>query len=178
MARAFKVFASYLQFKEVLDDPLGHLYRAGEFDAGGVKRTVWLRVFDRNQVPAADVIAAFDRARSIASVLQSANVAARVNCVVNDGTPAMACDYVSSQPLSTVFQQVADEQFPIPVDNALLIVEKIALALSGALTVEVDGGRVVHGFLHPGLIFVTNDGDGIVSGFGFGDQLLARISHQ
>jgi len=40
VARAFKVFASYLQFKEVLADPLGHLYRAGEFDAGGVKRTV------------------------------------------------------------------------------------------------------------------------------------------
>jgi TonB family protein len=175
MARAFKVFASYLQFKEVLDDPLGHLYRAGEFDAGGVKRSVWLRVFDRNQVPAADVIAAFDRARSIASVLQSANVAAGVDCVVDDGTPAMACEYVSSQPLSAVFQRVADEQFPVPVDNALLIVEKIALALSSALTVEVDGGRVVHGFLHPGLIFVTNDGEGVVSGFGFGDQLLTLI---
>jgi len=175
MARAFKVFASYLQFKEVLDDPLGHLYRAGKFDAGGVKRTVWLRVFDRSQVPAGDVIAAFDRVNSIASILQSANVAAGVDCVTDDGTPAVACDFVSSQPLSTVFQRVADEQFPVPVDNALLIVEKIALAVSGALTVEVDGGRVVHGFLHPGLIFVTNDGEGIVSGFGFGDQLLTLI---
>jgi len=175
MARAFKVFASYLQFKEVLDDPLGHLYRAGKFDAGGVKRTVWLRVFDRSQVLAGDVIAAFDRVNSIASILQSANVAAGVDCVTDDGTPAVACDFVSSQPLSTVFQRVADEQFPVPVDNALLIVEKIALAVSGALTVEVDGGRVVHGFLHPGLIFVTNDGEGIVSGFGFGDQLLTLI---
>ncbi|MBD3854504.1 MAG: protein kinase, partial [Acidobacteria bacterium] len=61
------------------------------------------------------------------------------------------------------------------MDNALLIVEKIALALSGALAVEVDGGRVVHGFLHPGLIFVTTDGEGVVSGFGFGAQLLALI---
>ena len=175
MARAFKVFASYLLFKEVLDDPLGHLYRAGEFDAGGVKRIVWLRVFDRSQVSADDVIAAFDRANSIASVLQSANVAAGVNCVADDGTPALACGYVSSQPLSMVFQRVTDERFPIPVDNALLIVEKIALALSGALAVEVDGGRVVHGFLHPGLIFVTTDGEGVVSGFGFGAQLLALI---
>jgi len=175
MARAFKVFESYLQFKEVLDDPLGHLYRAGNFDAGGVKRTVWLRVFDRSQVPAGDVIAAFDRVNSIASVLQSANVAAGIDCVTDDGTPAMACEFVSSQPLSTVFQRVADERFPVPVDNALLIVEKIAVALSSALTVEVDGGRVVHGFLHPGLIFVTNDGEGIVSGFGLGDQLLALI---
>jgi TonB family protein len=120
-------------------------------------------------------IAAFDRVNSIASILQSANVAAGVDCVTDDGTPAVACDFVSSQPLSTVFQRVADEQFPVPVDNALLIVEKIALAVSGALTVEVDGGRVVHGFLHPGLIFVTNDGEGIVSGFGFGDQLLTLI---
>ena len=175
MARAFKVFASYLLFKEVLDDPLGHLYRTGEFDAGGVKRIVWLRVFDRSQVSADDVIAAFDRANSIASVLHSANVAAGVNCVADDGTPALACEYVSSQPLSTVFQRAADEHFPIPVDNALLIVEKIALALSGALAVEVDGGRVVHGFLHPGLIFVTTDGEGVVSGFGFGAQLLALI---
>ena len=28
MAEAYSVFASYLRFKEVLSDPLGHLYRA------------------------------------------------------------------------------------------------------------------------------------------------------
>ena len=175
MARTFKVFASYLLFKEVLADPLGRLYRAGEFDAGGIRRTVWLRVFDRREVPVDEITAAFDRARNIASVLQSANIATGVECVAEIDAPAIVCDYVASQPLSAVFQRVADEQFPIPVDNALLIVEKIALALSGALTVEIDGGRVVHGFLHPGLIFVTNDGEGVVSGFGFGDQLLGLI---
>jgi len=178
MARTFKVFASYLLFKEVLVDPLGRLYRAGEFDAGGIRRTVWLRVFDQPKVPASEIIAAFDRARSIASALQSANIAAGVDCLAENDVTAIACDYVASQPLSAVFQRVADERFPIPVDNALLIVEKIALALSGALTVEIDGGRVVHGFLHPGLIFVSNDGEGVVSGFGFGDQLLGLIDDE
>jgi TonB family protein len=178
MARTFKVFASYLLFKEVLVDPLGRLYRAGEFDAGGIRRTVWLRVFDRREVPASDMKAAFDRARSIASALQSANVAAGVDCIADNDATAITCDYVASQPLSAVFQRVADERFPIPVDNALLIVEKIALALSGALTVEIDGSRVVHGFLHPGLIFVSNDGEGVVSGFGFGDQLLGLIDDE
>ena len=175
MARTFKAFASYLLFKEVLADPLGRLYRAGEFDAGGIRRTVWLRVFDRREVPVDEITAAFDRARSIASSLQSANVAAGIDCIAENNAPAIACDYVASQPLSSVFQRVADERFPIPVDNALLIVEKIALALCGALAVEIDGGRVVHGFLHPGLIFVSNDGEGVVSGFGFGDQLLGLI---
>jgi TonB family protein len=177
MAEAYRVFASFMQFKEVLSDPLGHLYRAGEFDASGFQRAVWLRVFDRPLIAAADVIAGFDRAQAIADVVQSINVGG-VDCVVDDGTPAIAADFVASQPLSRVLDRVAKEQFPIPVDNALLIAEKIALALSATLTAEIDGERVLHGFLHPGLIFVTNDGEGIVSGFGVAEQLLTLIDDQ
>ncbi len=173
MAEAYRTFASYLRFKEVLSDPLGHLFRAGEFDSRGVRRIVWLRVFDGAHVPTAEVAAAFDRARKVAAGVQSPNVASGVDHAIDGSTPAIAFDYVPSQPLSLVFARVAAEQFPIPVDNALLIVEKIALALSMTLTVEVDGERVVHGFLHPGLIFVTNDGEGVVTAFGLAEQLLA-----
>ena len=60
MAEAYSVFASYLRFKEVLSDPLGHLYRAGEFDASGVQRAAWLRVFDRPMIATADVIVRID----------------------------------------------------------------------------------------------------------------------
>jgi TonB family protein len=177
MAEAFRVFASYLRFKEMLSDPLGHLYRAGEFDASGVQRAVWLRVFDRPLIEAADVIAGFDRAQAIADAVQSINVAS-LDCLVDDGTPAIATDFVASQPLSRVLDRVAKEQFPIPVDNALLIAEKIALALSATLTAEIDGERVIHGFLHPSLVFVTNDGEGIVSGFGVAERLLTLIDDQ
>jgi TonB family protein len=177
MAEAYSVFASFLRFKEVLSDPLGHLYRAGEFDASGVQRTVWLRVFDRPIIAAADVIAGFDRARAIADAVQSINVAG-VECLVDDGTPAIVTDFVASQPLSRVLDRVANEQFPIPVDNALLIAEKIALALSATLTAKIDGERVVHGFVHPSLVFVTNDGEGFVTGFGVAEQLLTLIDDQ
>jgi hypothetical protein len=121
MAEAYSVFASYLRFKEVLSDPLGHLYRAGEFDASGVQRAVWLRVFDRPVIETSDLIAAFDRALSIADAVQSVNVSSGVDCFVEDGTAAIAIDYTASQPLSLVLDRVAKEQFPIPVDNALLI---------------------------------------------------------
>ena len=177
MAEAYSVFASYLRFKEVLSDPLGHLYRAGEIDASGVQRAVWLRVFDQPIIEAADIIAGFDRANAIADAVQSTNVA-RADFAVDDGTPAIATDFVASQPLSRVLDHVTKEQFPIPVDNALLIAEKIALALSATLTVEIDGVRVVHGFLHPSLVFVTNDGEGIVTGFGVAEQLLTLIDDQ
>ena len=175
MAEAYRIFASYLRFKEVLSDPLGHLCRAGEFDASGVRRATWLRVFDHPLVPAADLVSAFDRELRIADAVQSTNLASGVDCVVDDGTPAIAIDYVASQPLSLVLDRVAREQFPIPVDNALLIAEKIGLALCATLTAEIDGERVVHGFLHPSLVFVTNDGEGIVSAFGIAEQLLTLI---
>ena len=100
MAEAYRTFASYLRFKEVLADPLGHLDRAGEFDASGVRRAVWLRVFDRPLIPSEDVIAAFDRAQRIAEAVQSTNVATGVDYVVDEGTPGIAIDYVVSQPLS------------------------------------------------------------------------------
>jgi serine/threonine-protein kinase len=178
MAEPYSVFASYLRFKEVLSDPLGHLYRAGEFDVSGVRRAVWLRVFDRPIIEASEIIKGFDRARAIAEAVQSTNVASGIDCLVDEGTPGIAANFVASQPLSLVLERVAKEQFPIPVDNALLIAEKIALALSATLTAEIDGERVVHGFLLPSLVFVTNDGEGVVSGFGVAEQLLTLIDDQ
>jgi len=175
MPEAHRSFASYLLFREVLADPIGHLFRAGEFDRDGIKRTVWLRVFDAPRMPSSEILAAFSRARKIAAAVQSTNVAGGVDCVADDGVPAIACDYVAGQPLARVFDRATSENFPVPVDNALLILEKIALALAAALTIEVEGERSVHGFLLPGLIFVTNDGEGIVSGFGLADRLLALV---
>ena len=173
MADSYRVFASYLLFAQVLEDPLGHLYRAGEFGKGGVRRTVWLRAFDGPTAPAADIRSAFDRARRVADAVQSANVAGGVAFLESNGVPALVCNHVASQPLGLVLDRVETERFPIPVDNALLIMEKISLALSAALSVEIEGGRVLHGFLHPGLIFVTYDGECVVSGFGLGEELLA-----
>ena len=46
MSEDYRPFASYLRFKEILADPMGHLYRAAEFDVGGIIRTVWLGIFD------------------------------------------------------------------------------------------------------------------------------------
>lgn len=175
MAEPYRTFASFLKFEETLSDPLGHLHRAGEFDARGVRRAVWLRVFDHPSIPGEDIVSAFERAQKIVDSIQSASLPTGVRYLVEDGTPAVAIDFVASQPLTRVLDRVTQEQFPTPVDNALLIAEKIALALTSTLTVEIGGQRVVHGFLHPGLIFVSNDGEVVVSSFGVAEQLVALI---
>ena len=70
MAEAYRAFGSYLLFQQILSDSLGHLYRAGEFDQGGILRTVWLRIFDTEQISAEDFPSVFERAEEIAASVQ------------------------------------------------------------------------------------------------------------
>jgi TonB family protein len=154
---------------------MGHLYRAAEFDIGGIIRTVWLRIFDGPHVPVGELSSSLEQARAIADKVQSTSIAGGFDSAVVDGVPGIAYDYVSSTPLSVVLERGAEERFPVPVDNALLILEKISLALTATLTLEIDGSRVVHGFLHPGLILVTNDGEAQVTGFGVAPRLLSLV---
>jgi TonB family protein len=177
MADAYRTFGSYILFREVVADDLGHLYRAGELGAGGVQRMVWLRVFDSPHIPTREMRARFDAGNRIGDILQAANIAANPSFFEHAGASGLAWDYVSAQPLSRVFAKVSEESFPVPVDNALLILEKLSVALAAALAVDVAGASLVHGFLHPSMVVVSNDGEGLVTGFGVADALLTLLDH-
>ena len=62
MAERYRVFASYLLFKEITADALGHLYRAGEFGPSGVRRLAWLLIFDSPLADRASLPSSFARA--------------------------------------------------------------------------------------------------------------------
>ncbi len=175
MTAPFRSFGSYVLFKEILADELGHLYRAGELDRTGLKHTVWLRVFDGASVSSTELAGRAETANRIGEILRAANVAANPRVVVEKGVAALAWDYVSGQPLSLLLRKVRAEGFPVPVDNALLIVEKLSVGLAAAMAVDVEGTSLIHGFLHPGLVVVTHDGEGLVAGFGVADQLLGLL---
>jgi len=177
MSQMYRTFGSYILFKEVLADELGHLWRAGELDRKGLHRTVWLRVFDGPRIPSAELAGRLDVANAVGSQLKAATIPTGMRCFAEGGTVAMAWDWNSAQPLNRLFQAVKEEGFPVPVDNALLILEKVSLALSSALAVEVRGEALVHGFLHPGMVMVSTDGEAQVTGFGLGEPLLGLLDH-
>ncbi len=177
MSQMYRTFGSYILFKEVLADELGHLWRAGELDRKGLHRTVWLRVFDGPRIPSAELAGRLDVANAVGSQLKAATIPTGMRCFAEGGTVAMAWDWSSAQPLNRLFRTVNEEGFPVPVDNALLILEKVSLALSSALAVEVRGDALVHGFLHPGMVMVSTDGEAQVTGFGLGEPLLGLLDH-
>ncbi|NOZ95376.1 MAG: TonB family protein [Acidobacteria bacterium] len=178
MAAQYTTFGSYVLFKETLSCELGHLYRAGRLGKNALEGTVWLLVFDGDSMPASELAGAASKVEQIATVLKAGNVATGVRLDVVNGVPALAWDYLPGRPLAEVFARVQEEGFPIPVDNALLILEKLALALSAALAVDVGGSNLVHGFLHPALVTVTNDGEAVVAGLGLGDALLESLDDE
>jgi len=175
MAATYPTFGAYILFKEILADELGHLYRAGELAKGTLGRTVWLRVFDGAAVLRADLVARLGDANRVGELLQATNIAAHSRFSTQDGIVANAWDYASGQPLTAALRKIRTEGFPVPVDNALLVMEKLALALSAALAVDMRGTSLVHGFLHPGTIILTNDGEALVSGFVIGETLLGVL---
>lgn len=171
----YSTFASHLLFKKIHQDELGSFYRAAAFDASGITRKVWLRVFDGQAIPREDLAQSVDLASQIAAKLQAATIAEDVTYHVQDGVVGQAQKWVGGRPLNLVFDKARQEGFPVPVDNALLILEKLSLAMSAGLTMDVGGSSLVHGFLHPGLVLITNDGEAVVSGFGLGDALVGAL---
>ncbi len=175
MAADYATFGQFVLFKEILHDELGHLHRAGELGDGEWRRTVWLRIFDGAAVPAESLAALADTVNEIGRQVKAANVATGCELHVVDGVPALAWDHVPGQPLALVLRRVRDEGFPVPVDNALLVMEKLALALTAGLAFEHDGRTLIHGLVHPGLVVITNEGEAILAGLGLGDALLGGL---
>jgi len=176
LAENYDVFGSTILLKQIFEDDLGHLARAGLIENETIERTVWLRILDGYDLPSETIISAFDDAREIGRIVTGAQLPSEPFFLDVDGVPAVGFDYVAGQPLNRVLTRARDEAFPFQPDNSLLIVEKIALALAAGETVQIAGNKLVHGFLHPGLIHLSNDGEATVNGFGLGQALLSSLA--
>ncbi|WP_161685556.1 TonB family protein [Thermoanaerobaculum aquaticum] len=175
MAQGYATFGDFLLLKKRSEDALGSLWRAGEMEATGFKRIVWLRRFDQSGFDRQALAAEFPLAEEIGKTLKATNVVSGATVGKADGVPFLAWDYFPGQPLDQLLARVQQEQFPVAIDNCLLIAEKLAAALSAALALEHQGEPVIHGFLVPHLVVLSNDGEARVAGFGLARGLLANL---
>lgn len=175
MAPVYRPFGSLIVLGEVFTDDLGHLFRAGEVGDGGVGAILWLRILDGRGLPAAAILEAFPVARAVAEAVSSGYLPPDPRFLEDGGVAAIAWPHEPGQPLNRVLARARDEAFPMQPDNALLITDKLAVALSASLAVEVRGQALSHGFLHPGLVHISLDGEAVVAGFGLGDALLDAL---
>jgi TonB family protein len=172
-----ELFASCILFREVFADELGRLFRAGVIEGNAVERVVWLRILDGPGLPKPAIVETFEVARRIGERVTSAQLVSNPFFFESAGIPALGFDHVAGQSLNRVLIRSRDEAFPLQPDNSLLITERIAQALGAFEGVEVEGKAFAHGFLHPALIHLTNDGDARLAGAGIGPGLLRCLEN-
>lgn len=158
-------FGSYLLLKKIAEDPFGESFRAGRIGRSGLDRVVLLRVFNGPGIDGQAFAQKLKTRRAVHEALRSPNIGEGVDLGDVHGIPYVAWDYVSGKNLATFFQQATRTGTPIPNDHALLITERIALALAVGYETRVDDKRLSHGCVVPELALLSNEGETRLLGF-------------
>jgi len=158
-------FGKYLLLKKLTEDPLGETFRAGRAGGSGMEQVVLLRVFNGKGLDGEKLWARVSGRAAVQEILKSPNIGNGVDLGRVRSFPYTAYDYISGKSLATVFAQSARQHSPIPTDHALLIAERLALALAAANESRIQDERLLHGFVVPHLVMISNEGETRLLGF-------------
>ena len=158
-------FGKYLLLKKLTEDPLGETFRAGMLGAGGMERVALLRVMNGQGIDGRRLWQACHQRAGILQVLRSPNHGEGIEMAEIQGIPYVAYEYISGKNLATLLEQAAVKRNFIPAEHALLITERIALGLASASESRHNGERILHGFLVPHLVMISNEGETRLLGF-------------
>lgn len=170
-------FGNYLLLKKLAEDPLGETFRAGLLGAKGMERVALLRVMNGQGIDGQRLWAASHERAPIQKSLRSPNIGDGIEIGAVHGIPYVAYDYVSGKNLAMLFEQATKQRNPISTDHALLISERLALALSVAAEHRHEGQRILHGFLVPHMVMISNEGDTKLLGFEFAIGLRSFVGN-
>ncbi|MCB1054472.1 MAG: TonB family protein [Acidobacteria bacterium] len=169
-------FGSYILLKKLSEDALGETFRAGRFGAQGIEQVVLLKVFNGRGLDGRELWQHVASRAELQGVLRSPNLASGIDFGEIQGVPFVAYDYISGKNLAALVDQANRQMSPLPVDHALLISERLALGLTAALETRLGGDRVLHGFVVPDLVMISNEGEAKLLGFEMAPGLRAMIS--
>ncbi|HEV7519357.1 MAG TPA: TonB family protein [Thermoanaerobaculia bacterium] len=158
-------FGNYLLLKKLTEDPLGETFRAGKAGREGMEQVVLLRVLNGKGMDGERLWQKVADRGAVQQALRSPNIGQGVDLGRVRSYPYTAYDYISGKNLATILTQSAKQGMPVPADHALLIAERMSVALANAYESRVGDERVLHGFLAPQLVMISNEGETRLLGF-------------
>ena len=170
-------FGKYLLLKKLTEDPLGETFRAGKVGKeGGMEQVVLLRVFNGKGVDGEKLWQKASGRANVQQSLKSPNIGSGVDLGRVRSFPYAAYDYISGKNLAALLAQANKHMSPIPTDHALLVAERLALALAAAYETRIQEERILHGFVVPQLVMISNEGETRLLGFEAGPGLRSLAS--
>ena len=176
--RPYEQFGSFILFKKLESDALGDLWRAGRMEGTQLGRTVALRRLTGGKRDA--FVAAANEARALAPLLTGTTFAKEQAIDVAAGVPYIAHEYGGGRSLRHIVDRARGANGtppnPMPLDQAIVIAEKVALSLATTADLRYLGNRLSHGALVPQFIWIADDGEIRVAGQQLGKAMIASLA--
>ncbi len=169
-----RLFGPYVLTRHLGTDPLGSVYRAGTAAGPHLAPLLLVRVFEGAGVDFDSLVPAMEEASEYLEVVRGPAVAKGAVLGIVEDVPFAGIEYVPGRTLDRLFSGEGQGSIPLPVEHALLIAEKLLVALEAGKPFEKKMGAP-HGFLTPGLVSISNDGDVRVYGAGLGSGLIPSL---
>jgi TonB family protein len=166
-----RLFGSYLLTERLGSDALGKTYRARRADDS--RAFFRLRIFDAPGLDAEPVLTAIEQNGAVHDFLKNPAIVQEAELDSVEGDAFMAYIERGGRTLDSLLAASLARPFPIPVEHALLIAEKVATGLDHAYNTKIDGERTLHGLLWPGFVEISDEGEIRLAGFGIAEGILA-----
>lgn len=177
-SKPFEQFGPYILFKKLEADALGELWRAGKIEGDQLLGSlVALRRLTGGNREA--LIAAAMSARELGPMLTGTSFARHQVIDAGGGIPFVAHDYAPGRSLRHIVDRARGgtgvSPQPIPIDQAVVVAERVALSLATTADMRFNGHRLSHGALIPQFIWIADDGEIRVAGQQLGVGLIASL---
>jgi TonB family protein len=176
--KPYEQFGPFILFKKLESDSHGELWRAARFDGGQLGPTLALRRLTGGNRQALG--AAAEYAQTVVSQLHGTSFARDQVMGTIDQVPYVAWDYAGGRSLRHIIDRARGSKDvspnPLPLDQAIVIAEKVALSLATMSDLrDPSGNRLLHGALIPQFIWISDDGEIRVGGQQLGTGLVASL---
>jgi len=169
-----RLFGPYVLTRHLGADPLGNVYRAGTAAGPHLEPFLLVRVFEGAGIDFGALVPAMETAAEYLEEVRGPAVAKGAVLGIVEDAPFAGIEYVPGRTLDRLFSGEGQGSIPLPIEHALLIAEKLLVALEAGKPFEKKMGAP-HGFLTPGFVSISNDGDVRVYGAGLGSGLLPSL---
>ncbi|HEV8661226.1 MAG TPA: TonB family protein [Thermoanaerobaculia bacterium] len=178
--KPYEQFGPYILFKKLEIDSLGDLWRAARIDGTTLSGPIALRRLTGGNREA--ITAAIGTARQVAPLLTGSSFARDQVIDVINGVPFVANDYAGGRSLRHIVDRARGGNGvgsnSIPIDQALVIAEKVALSLATICELRFAGERLSHGALVPQFVWISDDGEIRIAGQQLGRGIIGSIKEK
>ncbi|MGZ5476968.1 MAG: hypothetical protein ACXW29_12570, partial [Thermoanaerobaculia bacterium] len=175
--KSYEQFGPYILFKKLESDSLGDLWRAARIEGKALGATVALRRMTGGNREA--IVSSISIARQVAPLLTGPSFVRNQAIDVISGVPFIAHDYAGGRSLRYIVERARGGNGvppnPIPIDQAIVIAERVALSLATISELRFAGEKLSHGALLPHFVWISDDGEIRVAGQQLGKGIIDSL---